>query len=443
MRTIALHTLGCKLNFAETATIGRQFERAGYRVVSLEQGADVVVLNTCSVTERADRECRQIVRRALRTAPHAFVAVVGCYAQLRPDEIAGIEGVDLVAGTGEKFDLLRHIGDGAKRLRPLIVRGDRSALTTATAASSAGADRTRAFLKVQDGCDYTCSFCTIPEARGRSRSVAHHAVLKEARALVEEGYLEIVLTGVNTADYGHGTGDSVAGLLRSLVKIDGLERLRVSSVEPNLLSDELLELWINEPKLCKHWHIPLQSGSNAVLGRMRRRYRSEWYADRIGRIASAVPDAGIGADVIVGFPGETGSEFDETERLIKDLPLSYLHVFTYSGRPGTPALDMAGQVPPAERAARSERLRALSQRKRRIFHDRFVGRVVDVLVEGHTEPGTAGGLTEHYVRVEWRPTSATPHGIIPVTIVASGNESCVGDPIHQQSPQSGSASYAA
>ena len=443
MRTIALHTLGCKLNYAETATIGRQFQRAGYEIVPLEHGADVVVLNTCSVTERADRECRQIVRRALRTAPHAFVAVVGCYAQLKPREIASIEGVDLVGGTADKFELLSHVGDGAKNPRPVVLAGDASTLTTAITASSAGSERTRAFLKVQDGCDYSCSFCTIPEARGKSRSVPGHRVVEEARALVGEGYREIVLTGVNTGDYGSRIGRTLLDLLRSLLAVQGLERLRISSIEPNLLSDELLSFWFGEARLCKHWHMPLQSGSDAVLGRMRRRYRTEWYSERVRRIVAALPEAAIGADVIVGFPGETDVEFEETEKFLKELPLAYLHVFTYSERPGTAAETMPDHVPMPVRAERSERLRLLSQRKRFLFHNQFVGRVVKVLVEGQAERGTIGGLTDEYVRVKWPAEQGTPEGMVPVTIVSANHDSCLGRPVTQTEGLQRSASHVA
>lgn len=442
MRKIALHTLGCKLNFAETATIGRTFERAGYRLVPFDEPADVVVLNTCSVTERADRECRQLVRRALRRSPEAFVAVVGCYAQLRPQEIAAIGGVDLVAGSERKFELVSLIGDGSKRATPSIVTRDPGA-TAAVLATSAGSDRTRAFMKIQDGCDYVCTFCTIPKARGASRSVPFESVLQEALGLVAQGYREIVLTGVNTGDYGAKTGRTFLEVLRALTEIDGVERIRVSSIEPNLLDDDLLNFWIGSPKVCKHWHIPLQSGSNTVLGRMRRRYRVEWYADRVRRIRQAVPDAGIGVDVIAGFPGESEAEFGETVALLIELPVSYLHVFTYSERPGTPAAESSAQVPPEVRATRSEQLRRLSVRKRRMFHEQFVGRTVSVLVEGRTERGWHAGLSEHYVRVEWEPDGAPESDLQNILIESANEETCIGRPVRSSSIDERTSSYAA
>ncbi len=425
VRTVSLHTLGCKLNFAETATIGRRFERAGYRIVPFEEPADVVVVNTCSVTERADKECRQLVRRALRRSPEAFVAVVGCYAQLRSEEIAAIRGVDLVAGAERKFELVELVGDGRKRAIPrLVTREAKGAV--AIAATSAGSDRTRAFLKIQDGCDYSCTFCTIPKARGASRSVPIETVLQEAEGLIAQGYREIVLTGVNTGDFGSKTGSSLLEVLTSLTSLSGLDRIRISSIEPNLLDDPLLDFWLHEPKVCKHWHIPLQSGSNSVLARMRRRYRAEWYVDRVRRIREAAPQGGIGADVIVGFPGETEGEFSETESLLKELPVSYLHVFSYSERPGTPALDLATPVPLEVRAERSERLRSLSARKRRIFHEQFVGRTLRVLAEGRTEHGWISGLTEEYVRVEWKPVEDDPEEMEWVRIEQANDETCIG-----------------
>jgi threonylcarbamoyladenosine tRNA methylthiotransferase MtaB len=434
--------LGCKLNFAETATIGRTFERAGYQVVPFDEPADVVVLNTCSVTERADKECRQLVRRVLRRSPNAFIAVVGCYAQLRPHEVFSIGGVDLVAGSERKFELVELIGDGLKRATASIVLREPDG-AEAIPATSAGSDRTRAFLKIQDGCDYVCTFCTIPKARGASRSVPFESVLSEAAGLAAQGYREIVLTGVNTGDYGAKTGHSFLDVLRALTEVDGIERIRVSSIEPNLLDDRLLEFWIGSPRVCKHWHIPLQSGSNAVLARMKRRYRAEWYADRVRRIRHAVPDAGIGVDVIVGFPGETEAEFAETEGLLKELPVSYLHVFNYSERPGTPAAALESPVPATVRAARSERLRQLSSRKRRMFHEQFVGCTVQVLVEGRTEQGWHAGLTDRYVRVEWEPDGSSESDLHHVLVVSANEETCIGRSVRSGSIDERTSSYAA
>ncbi len=427
---IALHTLGCKLNQAETATIGRQFVREGYTVVPFGDPADVVVLNTCSVTERADRECRQLVRRARRVSPGAFVAVVGCYAQLRPEEIASLQGVDLVAGTEEKFDLVRHVRAGRPATHPTVLRRDASRMTEARSATSLGADRTRAFLKVQDGCDYTCSFCTIPLARGESRSVPREVVLEEARTLAGHGYKEVVLTGVNTGDYGRREGSSLLSLLSDLVQIDGFERIRISSVEPNLLSDDLLDFWISHPKLCDHWHMPLQSGSPAVLRSMRRRYSRDWYADRVRRIHAARPLAGIGADVIVGAPGESGADFEETLAFVKELPFSYLHVFAYSARPWTDAAQQPGHVDPRLRAERSERLRALGERKKRSFNEQFIGSVVTVLVEGRDEEGFLTGLSEEYLRVRLTDGTAGPNDLLRVSVTRATAEGCDGIPLN-------------
>ena len=425
-KRVSLHTLGCKLNQTETATIGRQFEREGYELVGFGEPSDVVVLNTCSVTDRADRECRQLLRRVRRTSPDAFVAVVGCYAQLRPDEIASIPGVNLVAGTAEKFDLLRHVASGKGPGPATILRSDRRTFTEAVSATSDGLERTRAFLKVQDGCDYTCAFCTIPLARGASRSVPRQTVINEAEALALRGYKELVLTGVNTGDYGRKEGESLVTLLRELVGLGAFERIRISSVEPNLLTDELLDYWIGEDILCNHWHIPLQSGSDPVLRRMRRRYGTDWYRDRIDRIHRNVPDAGIGADVIVGFPGETDEYFEETVSFLKDMPLSYLHVFTYSERPWTDAPELTGQVEPRIRSERSERLRALSDRKRRSFHEGFVGRIVQVLTESRDESGRMTGLSAEYVRVAMDDSMIEPNNILPVHIVEAGTHECTG-----------------
>ncbi|MCX6141746.1 MAG: MiaB/RimO family radical SAM methylthiotransferase, partial [Ignavibacteriales bacterium] len=310
MRRVALHTLGCKLNFAETSTIAGQFRAQGYEVVDIDEKADVCLINTCSVTERADRECRQMVRRALRHSPDAFVIVAGCYAQLRPDEIADIPGVDLVLGTREKFHVFDHSTGFQKSPQARKIVGPIESLESADMASSIGfSDRTRAFLKVQDGCDYSCAFCTIPLARGASRSVVVPDVIQEARRVVDAGYREIVLTGVNVGDYGRRSGTSLVTLLSELVEIDGLDRIRISSIEPNLLTNELLALWSHNSKLCRHFHIPLQGGNDDVLRSMRRRYLTDLYADRISTIRELFPNAGIGADVIVGFPGETDDLF--------------------------------------------------------------------------------------------------------------------------------------
>ncbi len=429
MKRIALHTLGCKLNFAETSTIGRHFRALGYEVVNIDQPADVCVINTCSVTERTDRECRQIVRRALRYSPNAFVVVTGCYAQLRPNEISAIEGVDLVLGMNEKFSIPNLSGGFEKRERAEVMVSPIDEVDTFNPATSAGmTERTRAFLKVQDGCDYTCTFCTIPLARGESRSVPVENIVAHARELVAQGYKEIVLTGVNVGDYGKKIGLSLLSLLKSLDRIDALQRIRISSVEPNLLTDALLELWMSSEKICKHFHLPLQSGSDTVLKSMRRRYMHDWYADRVERIITAYPSAGVGADVIVGFPGETDELFEETYRFLVDMPISYLHVFTYSERPKTAAASFGGSVEPRGRAKRNERLRNLSARKRKTFYERFIGKTVDVLFESDEVRGHVTGLTQEYVRVRAPGDRSWINEILPVTIFGVDGDCCYGLP---------------
>ncbi len=428
MKRIALHTLGCKLNFAETASIGKQFAGRGYHVVDLDEPADVVVINTCSVTERADRECRQLVRRALRHSQDAFVAVVGCYAQLQPAEIAAIPGVDLVLGTKEKLDVLRFLGEGGKRAEPEIAVSCIDQIHDATAASSAGYEgHTRAYLKVQDGCDFLCAFCTIPRARGGSRSLAADTILAGARDAAAHGYREIVLTGVNVGDYGTTETPDLLRLLQRLIDVDGVDRIRISSIEPNLLTDDLIDFWASQPRICNHWHIPLQSGSDAVLRGMRRRYRRDLYAERVAAIRSVAPNAGIGADVIVGFPGETDERFEETYEFLRDLPLSYLHVFPYSERPDTPAASFPGRVEPKIRTERSERLRALSARKRHLFAASFVGATVPVLFETDHGTGISSGLTEEYVRVRVQADSHLTNSIRRVRITDAADDTCTGN----------------
>jgi threonylcarbamoyladenosine tRNA methylthiotransferase MtaB len=427
MKRVALHTLGCKLNLAESSTIARQFRARGYEVVGIDDPADVCVVNTCSVTERADRECRQIVRRALRHSPDSFVVVTGCYAQLQPHEIAAIDGVDLVLGTQEKFSIFEHAGSLRKNGRAQVVVSRIESVQSFSHASSVGfVDRTRAFLKIQDGCDYTCAFCTIPQARGESRSVPIDRLVAEAESIVAQGYKEIVLTGVNVGDYGRKIGASFVTLLQMLEMVEGLHRIRISSIEPNLLTDELLAHWLDSDKLCRHWHIPLQSGSDNVLRSMRRRYLTKWYANRVQRIKRSCPDAGIGVDVIVGFPGETDELFEETYRFLVELPVSYLHVFTYSERPGTQAASFTSSVDPRIRAERSERLRNLSFRKRQAFYDRFLGETVDVLVESERTRGILTGLTDEYVRVTFPGHPSMINSILPVTVESVEGESCLG-----------------
>ena len=402
-------------------------------MVGIDDKADVCLINTCSVTERADRECRQMVRRALRHSPDAFVVVAGCYAQLRPAEIASIPGVDLVLGTREKFHVFEHADGFQKTSQVRKIVGPVESLESADMASSIGfADRTRAFLKVQDGCDYSCAFCTIPLARGASRSVAVPDVIREARRVVDAGYREIVLTGVNVGDYGHRSGTSLLELLSELAEIDGLDRIRISSIEPNLLTNKLLALWGHNSKLCKHFHIPLQGGNDDILRSMRRRYLTDLYTDRILTIRGLFPNAGIGADVIVGFPGESNELFSRTYSFLVDLPISYLHVFTYSERPNTAALSLAGRVEPRIRSERSEMLRILSSRKRNVFYSSFLGSVVDILFEDQTVDGSWSGLSQEYIRVKVRDSVELANQILPVRILKTEGEYCIGELVDTQ-----------
>jgi threonylcarbamoyladenosine tRNA methylthiotransferase MtaB len=398
---VAVHTLGCKLNYAESSTIAKQFSDRGYDVVPFGGPAEIVVLNTCSVTENAERECRQIVRRVLRKSPEAFVAVTGCYAQLRPAEIARIDGVDAVLGSTEKFELFDQLSTFQKRERPLVLATDvAQAVSFHTAATSEVDARTRAFLKVQDGCDYTCSYCTIPEARGASRSGSIESVVEEARRLSAEGFREIVLSGVNVGDFGSQNGETFLQLARALDSDSEVTaRLRVSSIEPNLLSPEIIELMAGSGKWCPHFHLPLQSGSPNVLRLMQRRYKRDLYTARVELIRQALPQAAIGADVIVGFPGETDTEFLETVAYLTELPVSYLHVFTFSERPGTRAARMSGTVPHQVRRERNHILRELSQTKTDGFYDAQLGSECIALLENRREAGRVFGYTENYVRV--------------------------------------------
>jgi threonylcarbamoyladenosine tRNA methylthiotransferase MtaB len=428
MRKVAFHTLGCKLNFAETSTIGRQFIDRGFEVVESDQPADVVVLNTCTVTERADRQCRQIIRRALRHSPDAFIIVTGCYAQLQPNEIAQIDGVDLVVGSQEKFDLFKYTNGLKKKTVPQIfVSCIDEADQFYPAFSSEVGGRTRAFLKVQDGCDYTCAFCTIPLARGGSRSSVTDDVIIQAKKIAKDGYKEIVLTGVNVGDYGKNTGSNFFQLLRLFEGINGIARIRVSSIEPNLLTREMADFIINSDKFCNHFHIPLQSGSETVLKKMRRRYLPDDYRSIVEYIKSKDPAAGIGVDVIVGFPGETDQLFEETYKFLVELPISYLHVFTYSERPNTDAVKFDGNVEPRIRQERSERLRILSEKKRRNFYSNFIGKSLPILVESSIHDGKISGLTKNYIRVEIPSDESIVNNIVDVIITGIENETCIGE----------------
>lgn len=406
MGRVSFHTLGCKLNFAETSSLRRQFELHGFETVGQKDICDISVINTCSVTAEADRKCRQIIRRAHRLNPDAFIIVTGCYAQLRPNEVAAIEGVNAVLGNSEKahiFDLLEDFAPKASTQVNVSCTGSTASFDPALLSD----DRTRAFLKVQDGCDYSCSFCTIPMARGKSRSAPADQIIDQARQLAERGIKEIVLTGVNIGLYGQGSLDhptksNLFQLLQRLAKVDGILRYRISSIEPNLLTDEIIDFVADAPVMVPHFHIPLQSGENSVLGAMRRRYRREVYQQRLEYIHARMPDAGIGADVIVGFPAETATHFTETHTFLANLPVTYLHVFTYSERPDTAAVNHSEQhnaVPPSERASRNRTLRELSRRKQTVFQERFRGQIRPVLWERNTWSGRMQGYTDNYIRV--------------------------------------------
>lgn len=401
-KKVAFYTLGCKLNYSETSTIGRQFETAGFQTVNFTDQADVYVINTCSVTDHADKKCRKVVKEALKYSPGAYIAIVGCYAQLKPQEIAEIPGVDVVLGAAEKFQLVEHISDLTKKSKPEIYNSPIEETQTFIGSYSFG-DRTRTFLKVQDGCDYSCTFCTIPLARGASRSNTITEVIKQAEEIAASGVKEIVLTGVNLGDFGIRNGqreDRFFDLVKALDEIEGIDRIRISSIEPNLLSDDIIEFVASSKRFVPHFHIPLQSGSNKILGLMRRRYRRELYAERVSKIKSLMPDCCIGVDVIVGFPGENREDFLDTYQFLNDLEISYLHVFTYSERENTPAAEMAGAVPGAQRADRSKMLHILSDKKRRFFYESQLGKTAEVLFEADQKSGYMHGFTRNYVKVK-------------------------------------------
>jgi threonylcarbamoyladenosine tRNA methylthiotransferase MtaB len=399
VQTVSFYTLGCKLNFSETSTIARQLDEHGFQKVNFEQGADVYVINTCSVTDNADKKCRKVVKEALKFNPSAFVAIVGCYAQLKPQEIAGIPGVDVVLGAAEKFNLIAHLSDLTKRSRGEIYNTRIKEVSTYQSAYSVG-DRTRSFLKVQDGCDYFCSFCTIPLARGKSRSDTVANVIKQAEEIVAKGVKEIVLTGVNIGDFGVNTGETFYDLLKGLEQVEGITRLRISSIEPNLLTNEIMELASVSKQIVPHFHIPLQSGSDKLLKLMRRKYLRELYANRVATIKKLMPHACIGVDVIIGFPGETHEDFLDTYTFLNELDVSYLHVFTYSERVNTTAYKMEGVVPMNERNERSKMLHILSDKKRRFFYEQHLGKTFNVLFEAEQDGSFMHGFTDNYIKVK-------------------------------------------
>ncbi len=399
-KKIAFHTLGCKLNFAETSTITRLFPGEKFERVPANSKADIYVINTCSVTETANRKCRQAIKRFISLSPQAFIAVVGCYAQLKPDEISSIPGVDLVLGTNEKFSIADYITDFEKRQKAEVHSCDLSSSDGFNPSYSVG-DRTRSFLKVQDGCDYGCSYCTIPLARGRSRNPEISSIVAEAEKIAGRGVKEIVITGVNVGDFGKSTGGSLLSLLKELIKVQGIERYRISSIEPNLLTDELIEMTMKNDKILPHFHIPLQSGCDKILGLMKRRYTRDIFADRVKRIREKLPLAGIGADVIVGFPGESVSDFEDTYSFMEKMPLSYIHVFTFSERPDTVAEKLPAKVPHGEKESRSKRLFFLSAEKHLSFIKLNIGQATNVLFEGIRSDEFITGFTPNYLRVEY------------------------------------------
>jgi threonylcarbamoyladenosine tRNA methylthiotransferase MtaB len=434
-KSVAFHTLGCKLNYSETSSIQRLFEDKGFFINEFDESADVYVINTCSVTDFADQKCRQTVRRAMRQNPDAFVVVVGCYAQLKPQEIAEIPGVDLVLGAGEKFKITDYI-DGLTKAqgKGMVNAGEIREVNTFHNAFSFG-DRTRSFLKVQDGCDYKCAFCTIPLARGKSRSDTVENVVENARQIALMGVKEIVLTGVNIGDFGNGTAviegekskkEALFGdLVKELDKVEGIRRFRISSIEPNLLTDEIIEFVAQSERFMPHFHVPLQSGNNKQLTQMRRRYKRELYQSRVEKIKTLMPHACIGVDVIVGFPNETDEDFKETYNFINDLDVSYLHVFTYSERANTAAIEMEGVVPMQIRRERNEMLRILSEKKRRHFYSQYLGQTREVLFENHKKSTLLTGFTDNYIKIELKKdenTEGVVNWILPVELNDFNNE---------------------
>ncbi|MFA7420036.1 MAG: MiaB/RimO family radical SAM methylthiotransferase [Melioribacteraceae bacterium] len=463
MSKVAFYTLGCKLNFSETSTIGEQFLNRGYGVVDYNEKADVYVINTCTVTDNADKECRQIVRRALRNNPEAYIIVTGCYAQLRPDEIIKIDGVDAVLGSNEKFKLFEYIEKFEKQKLSCIHVSPTEDLNEFNSSfSTDGNDRTRAFFKVQDGCDYKCSFCTIPLARGKSRSAKPEEVIKEFKQLLDANFKEIILTGVNVGDYSSPLNHDLTLdldrkekedqdydqeqdqetdlflLLKKMLTVKGDYRIRISSIEPNLLNDAILDLTAADSRMCNHFHIPLQSGSTKVLKLMQRRYRTDDYKKLIYKAVDKIPNLAIGVDVIVGFPGETEEDFLETYAFLRDLPISYLHVFTYSERPNTKAIEMPGEVDHIERKKRSNMLRILSEKKKHEFYQSMIGKELIALFEHEEHGGEMKGFTSNYVRIKAPFNSELINKFVPVKITEVGENICTAEILLQTESQKNS-----
>ena len=414
-KKVALYTLGCKLNFSETSTVARMFENEGFARVDFNDTPDVFVINTCSVTENADKKCKQLVKKALKINPDAFVAIIGCYAQLKPDEIAQIYGVDMVLGASEKFKIVEHFQNLEKRDQAVVYASKIKEVNEFIPSYSKG-DRTRSFLKIQDGCDYFCTFCTIPLARGKSRNHSVAETVKVAKEVALTDAREVILTGVNIGDFGQGKGETFFDLIKELDKIEGIERYRISSIEPNLLSNDIIEFVAQSDKFMPHFHIPLQSGSNKILKAMRRKYLKELYVERVTRIKELMPHASIGVDVIIGFPGETEEDFLETYNFLNELDVSYLHVFTYSERQNTTAIKMDGVVPKSERSKRSKMLHILSDKKKRFFYEQHIGKTYNVLFESEEHNDYLNGFTDNYIKVKVPLTEDLQNQIKTVTL---------------------------
>jgi threonylcarbamoyladenosine tRNA methylthiotransferase MtaB len=423
-KRVSFHTLGCKLNFSESSTFARQFEQHGYRRVEASEPTDVAIINSCSVTEHADKKCRNIIRKIHRRNTNAIIAVTGCYAQLKPDTIAAIEGVDIVLSNNDKGDMFRRVDELKERGKAQVYSCTVENITRFFAAYSSG-DRTRSFLKVQDGCDYKCAYCTIHYARGSSRNMPIAEIVEEAKEIAASGQKEIVITGINTGDFGRTTGERFIDLLRALDAVEGIERYRISSIEPNLITDEIIEFCASSPKFVPHFHIPLQSGSTRILGLMRRRYTAEKYRERIAKIRELMPDSFLGVDVIVGFPGEGEEEFMETYRLLEEVGASFLHIFPFSERPGTPAVEMPNKVPSRLSTERVSRLEELSRRLHKSFAERYLDTEREVLFESTDHDGLMYGYTDNYIRVA-APYDATKiNTICNVKLVSADDDALV------------------
>jgi len=402
MKRVAFYTLGCKLNFSETSTISRMFEDRGFKKVDFTDQPDIFIINTCSVTENADKKCKKIVKEAKKISPKSFVTIIGCYAQLKPKEISEIKGVDAVLGAAEKFRLFEYLDEFIATNEPQVYASEIQEAKRYNASYSYG-DRTRTFLKVQDGCNYGCAFCTIPLARGKSRSASIAEIVEQAKEIAASEVKEVVLTGVNIGDFGIQNGkrkEKFIDLIKALDEVEGIERFRISSIEPNLLSTEVITFVSQSKRFVPHFHVPLQSGSDKILQRMNRRYLSDLYQERVHTIKSLMPHCGIGVDVITGFPGETEEDFLETYQFLNELDVSYLHVFTYSERANTQALEMDGVVSLKDRQKRSKMLRALSEKKKRYFYEQHVDQMQTVLFEDDVEDGHMHGFTENYIRIK-------------------------------------------